>query len=210
MTLAKFDDLRTGGRALADLLAPYQADRDAIVLGIVRGGVYAALEVARSLDLALDLVVGRALLQDPSGDLLRATRVAGTLVLDERCDAIPAASTERAFLDDELQRLAARETLCRGERAAARIGGRTVLLVDNGMRTGRTMATAIQAVRSMDPARIVAATPVGAASAVAHVTSLADEVRCVVTAPVLGNVAMAYARFDVSLDSQISAILAQQ
>ena len=210
MTIAKFDELRTGGRALADLLATYQSDRDAIVLGIIRGGVYAAVEVARSLDLPVDLVVGRAVLQDPSGDLVRATRIAGTLALDERCDALPAGSPERAFLDDTLSVLAAREACCRGARPPARIAGRTVLLIDNGMRTGRTMAAAIQAVRSMDPARIVAATPVGTASAVAHVASLADEVRCVVTAPVLGNVAMAYARFDVPLDSQISAILAQQ
>ena len=210
MTLTKFDDLRAGGRALADVLAAYRTAPDAIVLGIVRGGVYAALEVAGSLDLSLDLVVGRALLQDRSGDLLRATRVAGTLVLDERCDALPADSPERAFLDEALSALTARETVCRGVRPPARIAGRTVLLVDNGMRTGQTMAAAIRAVRSMDPGQVIAATPVGAESAVADVVHLADEVHCVVTPSVLGNVAMAYARFDVPLDSEIAAIIRQQ
>ena len=210
MTLTKFDDLRTGGRALADVLTGYRTDRHALVLGIIRGGVYAAVEVARSLDLPLDLVVGRALLQDRSGDLLHATRVAGTLVLDERCDALPAGSPERAFLDDALSALTAREAVCRGTRPPARIATRSVLLIDNGMRTGRTMAAAIRAVRSMDPGRVIAATPVGAESAVADVAHLADEVHCVATPSVLGNVAMAYARFDVPLDGEIAAIIGQQ
>jgi putative phosphoribosyl transferase len=210
MTLTKFDDLRAGGRALANVLTGCRTDRDALVLGIVRGGVYAAVEVARSLALSLDLVVGRALLQDSSGELLRAVRVAGTLVLDERCAALPAGSRERAFLDDALPGLAAREALCRGTRAPVRIARRTVLLIDNGMRTGQTMAAAIRAVRLMDPGRVVAATPVGAQSAVAHVARLADEVHSVVTPSVLGNVAMAYARFDVPLDSEIATIIGQQ
>ena len=210
MTLTKFDDLRAGGRALADTLTEYGADRDAIVLGIVRGGVYAALEVARSLDVSLDLVLGCALIQDPSGDLLRAVRVAGTVVVDDRCGALPVGSPERACLEDALSALTARELICRGTRAPARIAGRTVLLVDNGMRTGQTIAVAIRAVRLMDAGRVIAAAPVGAASAVADVARLADEVHCIVTPSVLGNVAMAYLRFDVPLDSEIATIVGQQ
>ena len=187
MTLTKFDDLRAGGQALADVLAGHRTDRNAIVLGIVRGGVYAALKVARSLDLSLDLVLGRALIQDPSGDLLRAVCVAGTLVLDNRCAALPAGSPERAFLDDALSGLAAREALCRGTRVPARIAERTVLLIDNGMRTGQTMAAAIDAVRTMNPARIIATTPVGTASAVALVGALAENVHCLVTPATLGK-----------------------
>ena len=152
---------------MADALAAYRTDRDAIVLAIVRGGVPAGLEVARALDLPLDLLVGRALFKTASGDLLCAVRVAGTLVVDEACAALSDA-VERAFVDDALSALASREAVCRGARTPARIVGRTVLLVDNGMRTGQTMAAAIRHVRSMNPGRIVAAAPVGAASAVAE------------------------------------------
>ena len=134
---------------------------------------------------------------DGSGNLLCAVRVAGTLVLDERCAASPVGSPERAFLDDALGGLAAREVVCRGTRAPAHIADRTILLIDNGMRTGQTMAAAIHAVRTMKPGRIVAATPAGTPSAVALVDALADESFCLMTPASLGNVAMAYRRFDV-------------
>jgi len=207
MTLTKFEDLRAGGRALADALVGYRTDRDALVLGIVRGGVYAALEVARSLDLSLDLVFGRALLQDPLGGLLRATRVAGTLVLDERCDALPGESPERAFLDEALAALATREAGCRGTRSPGRIAERTVVVVDNGMRTGTTMAAALRAVRWLNPGRVIAAVPIAAESAIAHVARLADDVHCLATPAALGNVAMAYRRFDVPSDDQVRDLL---
>ena len=203
MTLTRFDDLRAGGRALAEVLTEYRTDRDALVLGIVRGGVPAALEVARSLDLPLDHVLGRALLQDASGDLLRATCVAGTLVLDERCDELPAGSPERAVLDGALSALTAREALCRGTRAPARIAERTVVLIDNGMRTGQTMAAAIRAVRTMSPRRIVAAIPAGTPPAVELVNTMAEESFCLMTSAAFGNVAMAYRRFDVPDESRI-------
>jgi predicted phosphoribosyltransferase len=205
-----FADLRAGGRVLAELLAGLPPGRDTLVLGIVRGGVDAALDVARTLGLPLDLVVKRALVQDGSGHLCCAVRVAGTLVLDERCAALPAGSAERAFVDEALPALAAREALCRGRRPPARIADRTVLLVDNGMRTGRTMALAIGAVRSMHAGRIIAAAPVGSAPAIAHVAQVADEVHCVATPDVLGNVAMAYTRFDVPRDDQILSLLEQR
>ena len=207
MSLSKFDDLQAGGRALADVLVGCRTDRDTLVLCIVRGGVHAGLEVARSLDLSLDLVLRRPLIMDGSGNLLCAVRVAGTLVLDERCAASPVGSPERAFLDDALGGLAAREVVCRGTRAPAHIADRTVLLIDNGMRTGQTMAAAIHAVRTMNPARIIAATPVGTAPAVALVGALAENVHCLVRPATLGNVAMVYRRFDVPEDSQIRGLV---
>ena len=97
-------------------------------------------------------------------------------MLDERCEALPSGSPERAFLDEALPALAAREAVCRGARAPARIAARTVLVVDNGMRSGLTMAAAIRAVRSLNPGRVVAAAPVGAVSAVADVRRMADAV----------------------------------
>lgn len=203
MTLTQFDDLRAGGLALAEALREYGTERDAIVLGIVRGGVHAALEVARSLDLSLDLVLRRALFKDASGDLLCAVRAAGTLVLDERCPGLPPGSPERTFLDDALSQLAAREQVCRGPRAPARLSERTVLLIDNGMRTGQTMAAVIRAVRTMGPGRVVAAIPAGTPSAVERTMPLADDLFCLATSASLGNVAMAYRRFDVPDEARI-------
>ena len=203
MTLPRFDDLQAGGRALAEVLTAYRTDRDAIVLGIVRGGVYAALEVACALDLPLDLVLRRALFKNASGDLLCAVRAAGTLIPDERYAGLPPGSPERTFLDDALSQLAAREQVCRGARPPPCLAGRTVLVIDNGIRTGQTMAAAIRAVRTMGPGRIVAAIPAGTPSAVEQVTTLADDLSCLVTSASLGNVAMAYRRFDVPDEARI-------
>lgn len=204
-----FADLRAGGRALADVLAAYRTDRAAIVLAIVRGGVPAAVEVARTLDLPLDLVLGRPLIQSRSGYLLHAVRIAGALVVDERYAALPSDGVERVALDEGLSALAARELVCRGRRPPARIAGRTVLLVDNGMRTGQTMAAAIRALRMMKTARIVAAVPVAAAEAAVEVARIADDVQSVTTTAVLGNVAMGYSRFDVPRDDHILSLLDQ-
>jgi putative phosphoribosyl transferase len=202
-----FDDLGAAGRALADALTVYGTDRRALVLGIVRGGVRAAFEVARTLDLPLDVVLLKALVTRASGGLLRAASVAGTLVVDEGCHTQTAGSIERLVVDDGIGALMARGATCRGPRPAERIADRTILLVDNGLRTGQTMAAAIRAVRALNPGRVVVATPVGAASAVALVGALADQLHCLVTPASLGNVAMAYQHFDVPDESHIRGLL---
>lgn len=201
-----FADLASGGRELADGLSAYATDREALVLGIVRGGVRASLEVARRLDLPLDLLLLKALLTGAPGESHGAASVGGTLVVDDECAARPSGSIERLVVDDGVRALAERAAACRGPRPPASLVGRTVLLVDNGMRTGRTMVAAIRAVRGLHPGRVVAAAPVGAAAAVALAAARADDVHCVVTPEVLGNVAMAYRRFDVPLDDHVRAL----
>jgi len=202
-----FMDLGAAGRALADVLMAYSTDRHALVLGIVRGGMPAAFEVARRLDLPLDVLLLKALVMPASGELLRATSVAGTLGVDDGCHALTHDSVERLVVDDGVRALSERSRACRGPRPAAAIANRTILLIDNGLRTGRTMAAAIHAVRTMNPARIIAATPVGTASAVALVGALAENVHCLVRPATLGNVAMAYRRFDVPEDSQLRGLV---
>lgn len=203
----RFADLSTAGRALAAILEPYRADRSALVLGIVRGGVRAAFEVARALHLPMDLLLLKALVATSGGAVLRAASVAGTLIADEGCRLLTPGSIERLAADDGVRALTERAAACRGFRRAAQIATRPILLIDNGLRTGQTMAAAIRAVRALNPGRIVVATPVGAASAVALVGALADQVHCLVTPAALGNVAMAYQRFDVPDESHIRGLL---
>ena len=202
-----FSDLATGGCKLAAALTSCGIERDALVLGIVRGGVPAACKVALKLDLLLDVLLLKPLIAQPSGQILRAAHVAGTTVLDEGCQTLPAGSVERLVVDEGVGALRVRAAACRGPRPAIRIASRTIVLIDNGMRTGRTMAAAIHAVRTMNPARIIAATPVGTAPAVALVGALAENVHCLVRPATLGNVAMAYRRFDVPEDSQLRGLV---
>jgi putative phosphoribosyl transferase len=203
--LSRFADLRKAGKALASALEPYRGDRGALVLGIVRGGVPAAFEVAIALDLPLDIILMRPLVKSASGHLSRAVRVAGTLVVDDH--GAPHNEVERVFIDEALSALANREAACRGARPPRDVAGRIVLLIDNGMRTGQTMSAAVRTVRSLNPARIVAAVPVSPPSAVALVGALTDHLHYVVVSPTLGNVAMAYEHFDVPDEPAIAKML---
>ena len=204
---APFADLNSAGRGLAAVLAADVTCRPALVVGIVRGGAPAAFEVARRLGLPLDVLLMRALVMRASGQVLRATTVAGTLVLDDGCHLLPPGSVERLVADEGVRALSLRTEACRGARPPATIAGQTIILVDNGMRTGRTMAAAIRAVRLMKPGRVVTATPAGTPAAVELVKPLADGSFCLMTSASLGNVAMAYRRFNVPDDGRIGELL---
>jgi predicted phosphoribosyltransferase len=202
-------DLRSAGRDLAVALEPYNCAPDAaLVLGIVRGGVPAALEVSIHLQLPLDVICLSAVLQRSTGQPARAVRVAGTPVLDEELLAPAAGSLEAHFVDEALQRLAARERACRGERAPFDVAGRTVFIVDNGIRTGGTMRAAIGAVRRLGAARVIAAVPVAAAAACAAVEEISDLLVCLATPEPFGHVGMFYRRFDVPRETDVRELLA--
>ena len=205
----KYADLRSGGVALAGALTQYRGAEHAIVLGIVRGGVTLATEVAGSLALPLDLVLLRSMMQRLPEAPLSAARVAGVQVLDDELRRIASdpESVERQFIADALAALTERDRACRGRRAARDIHGRTVLLVDNGMRTGGTMRNSIRMVRALAPARIVAAVPTGSAEAVALVAPFADEVICLSSPAPYPHVGMFYKRFDVGDEREILAML---
>jgi putative phosphoribosyl transferase len=201
-------DLRSAGRDLALALAPYACPPDAgVVLGIVRGGVPAALEVSLALQLPLDLICMSAVLQRATGAAARAVRVAGTPVLEEELTAPAAGSLEAKFVDEALQRLEARESLCRGERAPFAVAGRTVFVIDNGMRTGGTMRAAVRAVRQLGAARVIAAVPVAAPPACATVEEIADFLVCLATPEPFGHVGMFYRRFEVPRETDVRDLL---
>ncbi|HWK89653.1 MAG TPA: phosphoribosyltransferase family protein [Longimicrobium sp.] len=179
------------------------------MLGIVRGGVPAAVEVGRALGVPVDvLLIRRLLLPRGPHDLVCAVSAAGTLVLDDEAAEIqssdPAAA---AFVESALAAFGERVALCRGTAPAAPLEGRTVLLVDNGVHTGGTLRIAIRALRGLRPARIVAAVPVAAAGARAEMEALADEVVCLAWPEALANVAQAYAAFRVPAVEDVAALL---
>ncbi|HEU0014061.1 MAG TPA: phosphoribosyltransferase family protein [Longimicrobium sp.] len=180
-----------------------------MALGIVRGGVPAAVEVGRALDLPVDvLLVRRLLLPRGPHDPVCAVSAAGSLVMDDEAAEIgesdPAAG---AFVADALAAFAERVRLCRGDAPPRPLAGRTVLLVDNGVHTGGTVRIAVRALRRLRPARVVAAVPVAAAEARAELEALADEVVCLAWAEALANVAEAYASFRVPAVEDIAALL---
>ena len=206
----KFPDLRSAGRELAARLDVYRGREDTVVIAIARGGVPAALEVAREFGLPLDLIIIRRLFAvgDPHAPVC-AVNACGTLVLDEGVPppaAVPGSAVEY-FIADALEGLDARAQTCRGERPPTDLSQKTILLVDNGIHTGSTRRAAVRALRTLGPARIVAAVPVTSPQGRAAVEAVADEMLCLATHDPFGHVGLWYKNFDRPEDEQIAALL---
>lgn len=197
------------GRRLADALRPLRG-QDVVVLGLPRGGVPVAVEVARALDAPLDVIVVRKLglpsqpelamgaiaeggIRVIDGALLRAARVS-----QAQLDAIEAA--ESAELDRR-----AREF--RDGRPRADIAGRTVVIVDDGIATGSTARVACLAARKQGAARVIVATPVASESAVRELRDTADEVVALSVPHPFYAVGQFYADFRPTSDRDVVAAL---
>ncbi len=207
-----FQDRVDAGRNLGRLLQSW-ADADPVVLGIPRGGVIVAAEVARALAAPLGVLVVRKIGAPQNPELaVGAVTATGQLHLD-----IPL--IERLGIDEETltirvaeqRRLAAERADAFGAALPAPpLGDRTVILVDDGLATGATMALACELVRDEHPARLIAAVPVGSPSAIALIAAAADEVVCPLVPPDFRAVGEFYEDFTETTDSDVMRVLTEQ
>ena len=205
-----FPDLRTAGRELATRLEAYRQSDGLIVIAIVLGGVPVAQEVANHLGAPLEVLIIRRLLapQGP-GSQICAVNVGGTLVVDDdfaRRSLIPSTPFDY-FMADALAELARREQICRRGRPPVSFVGKTVILVDCGIRTGSTMRAAIEALRTVGPARIVAAAPAASVGGYEVVAHMADELVCLVRPRQFGHVGLWYKDFSRPGDERVGELL---
>ncbi|HEX6623950.1 MAG TPA: phosphoribosyltransferase family protein [Pyrinomonadaceae bacterium] len=212
----RFTDPGAAGRELAEKVEARGSLAGAVVLAVARGGVPVAAEVAKRLRAPLDVVLVRRLLV-PRGpeEPVCAVSVAGALVLDKELAARRAArddddkenSALESFLAEALREFEARTRACRGDRPPLDLSRRQVLLVDNGVRTGSTLRAVLRALRTREPARVVAAFPVASVEGRASVAAVADESICLATPEPFGHVGLWYANFERQDDRQIAAAL---
>jgi putative phosphoribosyl transferase len=209
----RFRDRSDAGRLLADRLSDYAGREDVVVLGLPRGGVPVAYEVAKALDAPLDVFVVRKLgLPGHPEHAMGAIATGGVLVLDEsllRRLGVSRETVERTVAAEarELQR---REAAYRGDRARADLTGKTVILVDDGLATGSTMRAAAEAVRRYDPARIVVAVPVAAEETCDQFRDAVDEIECAVTPEPFYAVGLWYEDFAPTTDEEVRGLLARR
>jgi putative phosphoribosyl transferase len=181
-----------------------------LVLGLPRGGVPVAHEVASALGAPLDVFIVRKLGVPGHAELaMGAIASGGVRVVNDSVVGelgITASEMDRVA-SEELRELERRERLFRGDRPPPQIEGRTVILVDDGLATGSTMRAAVAALRSRSPARIVVAVPVGAAETCEEFRREVDEVVCAEAPLSFRAVGAWYENFDQTSDAEVRDLL---
>ena len=207
-----FRDRTDAGRRLAEKLAQYANRPGVVVLGLPRGGVPVAFEVARALHAPLDVFLVRKLGFPGKEELaMGAVASGGVRVMNESLlrrlhvsDAMMEEVTAR-----ELRELERRERAYRGGRPPLPVAGRTVILVDDGLATGASLRAGASALRRLEPARIVAAVPVGASETCEQFRDVVDEIVCAETPEPFWAVGNWYEDFSQTTDEEVRGLLAR-
>jgi putative phosphoribosyl transferase len=195
------------------MLAGYAGRDDVIVLGLPRGGVPVAYEVARSLGAPLDVFLVRKLGAPGQEELAMGAIASGDVVVinDEVVQALDISpGVVREEVESERRELGRREAIYRGGRPPLDVCGKIVILIDDGLATGSTMRAAIQALRRQHPERIVVAVPIGAASTCAEFERIADECICAVTPEHFRAVGLWYEDFAQIDDNEVCELLERE
>lgn len=204
-----FTDRSDAGRQLARLLSPYAA-AGALVLGLPRGGVVVAAEVADALAAPLDVWVVRKIGAPSQPELGLGAIAEGSGVFLDRALARRAGVDERALatlMAREQIELDRRVRVYRRGRPPPAIEGRTVILVDDGLATGSTARAALSALAARRPARLVFAVPVAATESLVALEGAVDETVVVRSIDDLRSIGEWYADFDQTPDSEVLARL---
>jgi len=205
-----FADRIAAGRALAASLGPYAGRPDVVVLGLPRGGVPVAAEVARELGAPLDVLLVRKL-GVPSHPELAMGAIAedGSPVVNE--DVVQAYRLTPADLErvtaHERREIVRQAALYRAGRPPTAVDGRVAIVVDDGLATGASMEAAVRALGGRRPARIVVAVPVAAAESVERLRGVAHEVVAAATPYPFHAVGAWYEDFSPTEDAEVMACL---
>ncbi|BAY77246.1 hypothetical protein NIES25_37060 [Nostoc linckia NIES-25] len=205
-----FKDRRFAGQLLAKELATYANRSDVVVLGLPRGGVPVAFEVAKALNAPLDVLVVRKLgVPDEQELAMGAIAAGGVRILNKHIINVAKISDEviaRVAVQEERE-LERREKLYRGDRPFPDLRRRTVILVDDGLATGATMWAAAVAVRKQQPAAIVIAVPVAAPETCEQLEPEVDQIACISKPSPFYSVGLWYEKFPQTTDEEVRELL---
>jgi putative phosphoribosyl transferase len=207
-----FRDREDGGYQLAQRLKE-RSLRDPVVLAIPRGGVATGAALARELGAELDVVLSRKLRAPDQPELaVGGVGEDGAIYLNSY--AREALNLDEAYLDQErkhqMAEIARRKKLFRSVRPAATLGGRSVIVTDDGIATGSTMIAALNVLKGQKPYEVIVAVPVAPPERLVEIRKLCDEVVCLDTPPEFWAVGQFYARFPQVEDAEVVELLRAQ
>lgn len=205
-----FNDRTDAGKRLAERLSEYANREDVLILALPRGGVPVAFEVAKELNLKMDIFIVRKLGVPGNEELAMGAIASGNIrVLNEdviRSFRIPQTEIDESTAN-ELRELERRERIYRKNRLMPKISGSTVILIDDGLATGATMRAAVAAVKTKNPAKVIIAVPVAAPDTCNDFGSEVDEVICVATPEPFYGVGAWYEDFSQTTDKEVCELL---
>jgi len=209
----RFHDRTEAGKLLAAQLGEYADRLDVWVLGLPRGGVPVAYEIAQALNLPLDICLVRKL-GVPGQPELAMGAIAPDDVMVLNHEILNSLEISRGALlqvvEDERQELERRDRVYRENRPEPDVQGKTVILVDDGVATGSTLRAAIATLRQKNPQAIVVAVPVAPASACQSLEAIVDKIVCLNTPEPLNSIGIWYVDFSQTSDQEVRHFLAQQ
>jgi predicted phosphoribosyltransferase len=207
-----FEDRGDAGQQLAQALSAYGGREDVVVLGLPRGGIPVAFEVAQALSAPLDVFIVRKLGVPWNPELaMGAIASGGVQVMNDdvvRSSGVSGEQIERV-VEQETRELEEREEIYRGARPTVNLGGKTVILVDDGLATGATMRAAVRAVRARGAAQIVVAVPTAPPETCSDFQRLVDETICLTTPRRFMGVGGSYRRFAQTTNDEVRELLSR-
>jgi putative phosphoribosyl transferase len=205
-----YRDRAEAGRALAEELGGYAQRPDVVVLGLPRGGVVVAFEVAKALHAPLDIFLVRKLGTPGHEELAAGAIASGGIMLlnDEVVWSMRLSESQiESIARREQDVLERRERLYRGHSSPATVAGKLVIVVDDGLATGATMRTAVAALRKLEPAQVIVAVPLAPQDTCDRLAHEADEVVCAMTPSPFYSIGEWYEDFAQTSDDEVVELL---
>ena len=205
-----FKDRIDAGAKLTKKLSAYKNKPDTIILGLPRGGVVTAYEVARVLSLPLDILVPRKIGAPTNPELaIGAITEDGSRILDKKLVKMLKVDEEYLREESKAQQEEAQRRLktYRKDRPLLSLKGKTVIIIDDGIATGATMKAAISSAKAKKAAKIIVAVPVGPPETINAIKLLVDTVICLTIPEAFAAVGSFYEMFAQTSDEEVIALL---
>jgi putative phosphoribosyl transferase len=208
--VSRFRNRTEAGKMLAECLTDYGNEENLLVLALPRGGVPVAFEVARALNLPLDVCIVRKLGVPGHKELAMGAIAAGGIIV-LNADVIKSLGINKEVIQtvaaEELEELQRRDRTYRGDTPPINVKDKTVILIDDGIATGSTMRAAIAILNEQQPKKIVVAVPVALASTYKQLQSEVDRVVCLQIPEYLSAIGLWYEDFCQTTDEEVKKIL---